>query len=151
MDAARIHIMASIAMLLGGAIANAVAFTGSNYLFSKLRDSGVEDERRRHDAAIEQLQAAQAAWAKKRTQRLDFIHEQLRREGHAVQTFKDVNAAMQEYHIVTGKQLDPLSPEPQLSDFYTPSGGQQAREIKFIVLALAAAGVTGYYVEKSLK
>jgi hypothetical protein len=143
--------MASIAMLLGGAIANAVAFTRSSYLFSKLSGSDVEDERRRHNAAIEQLQAAQAAWAKKRTQRLDFIQEQLRREGHAVQTFKDVDEAVQEYYLVTGKRLDPLTEEPQLTDFYTPSGSQQAREIQFIVLALAAAGVTGYYIEKSLK
>jgi len=151
MDTLIYDIMASIAMLLGGAIANAVAFTGSNYLFSKLGDSDVEDERRRHDAAIEQLQAAQAAWAKKRTQRLDFINEELRREGHAAQTFKDADAAMKEYYILTGKQLDPLPKEPQLTDFYTPSASQQAREMKFIVLALAAAGVTGYYIEKSLK
>ena len=35
--------MASIAMLLGGGAAvNALAFSGSNYLFSKLRSSGVD-------------------------------------------------------------------------------------------------------------
>ena len=56
--------MASIAMLLGGAVANAMAFTGSNYLFSLFKNSGVEEERRRHDAAVEQLQAAQAAWVR---------------------------------------------------------------------------------------
>ena len=140
-------------MLLGGAIANAVAFTGSNYLFSLFKDSGVEEERRRHDAAIEKLQAAQAAWVKKRTQRLDFIQSELRRQGHAVKTFKDVDEAMQEYALVmpdASKRLDPLGPEPQLADFYQPSGDQQARELGFIVLALGAAGLTGYWIEKKI-
>lgn len=142
--------MATIAMMLGGALANALAFSGSNYLFSSLKSSDLEKERKRHDIAVEQLQAAQAAWAKKRTQRLDYLNEQLRRQGHAVQTFKDVNAAMQEYALVTGKQPEPLDPEPQLSDFYNPSSDQQAREFGFIVLALGAAGFVGYYIEKQI-
>ena len=41
--------MASIAMLLGGAAVNALAFSGSNYLFSMLRSSGIDEERKRHD------------------------------------------------------------------------------------------------------
>lgn len=140
-------------MMLGGAVANAVAFTGSNYLFSLFRDSGVEEERRRHDAAVEQLQAAQAAWAKRRTQRIDFIQGELRRQGHAVQSFQDVDEAMQEYAAVmpeASRRLDSLGPEPQLVDFYQPSGDQQARELGFIVLALAAAGLTGYWIEKRI-
>jgi hypothetical protein len=40
--------MASIAMLVGGALVNALAFSGSNYLFSMLRSSGVDEERKRH-------------------------------------------------------------------------------------------------------
>ena len=97
-------------MLVGGALVNALAFSGSNYLFTMLRSSGVDEERKRHDKAIEQLQAAQAAWSRKPTERLGFIIEELRRQGHAVQTFQDVNAAMREY---------PLGPEPQLADFIT--------------------------------
>ena len=38
--------MASIGFLIGGALVNALAFTGSNYLFSSLsRESIDEDER----------------------------------------------------------------------------------------------------------
>ena len=69
--------MALIAMLLGGAAVNALAFSGSNYLFSMLRSSGVDEERKRHDKAVEQLQAAQAEWSKQRTERLDWINEDL--------------------------------------------------------------------------
>ena len=52
----------AVAMMVGGAIMNAFAFTGSNFLFSMLRDPGADEERKRHDQAIEQLQSAQAEW-----------------------------------------------------------------------------------------
>ena len=57
--------MASIAMLVGGALVNALAFSGSNFLFSMMRDPGAVEERKRHDKAVEQLQAAQSEWSRK--------------------------------------------------------------------------------------
>ena len=135
-------------MLVGGALVNALAFSGSNYLFTILRSSGVDEERKRHDKAVEQLQAAQASWSRKRTERLDFINEELRRQGHAVKKFRDVNAAMQEYAQVTGHNLDPMGPEPQLADFYSPSDGQKDCEIAFVVLGMAATGLVASHLAK---
>ena len=51
---------------------------------------------------------------------------------------------MKQYCYITGKQLDPLPPEPKLSDCYTPSPNQQDREIVFIVLGMAASGFVAY-------
>ena len=51
--------MVSVAMLTGGVLANALAFTGSSYLFHRLSKDSIDKERQRHDAAIEKLQAAQ--------------------------------------------------------------------------------------------
>ena len=50
--------MAAIGMMVGGAVVNAVAFTGGNYLFSLLGDKSAEAEKERkgHDLAIEELQ-----------------------------------------------------------------------------------------------
>ena len=110
--------MASIAMLVAGAL----AFSGSNYLFSLIHRSGINEEHKRHDKAVEHLQAAQTEWSRKRTERLDWIKEELPRQNHTVQTFRDVDNAMLEYYRVTGKPLDPLGSEPFLSDFYTPAG-----------------------------
>ena len=56
-----------------------------------LRAPGADEERKRHDKAVEQLQAAQSKWSRKRAERLDFINEELRRQGHAVHTFRDVD------------------------------------------------------------
>ena len=140
--------MASVAMLVGGTLVNALAFSGSNYLFTILKSSGVDEERKRHNKAVEQLQAAEASWSRKRTERLDFINEELRRQDHAVKTFRDVDAAMQEYTQVTGHNLGPLGPEPQLSDFFHPSGGQRDREITFVILGMAATGFVAYRLAK---
>ena len=46
-------------MLIGGALGNALAFTGSSYLFHGPSADNIDAERKRHDAAIEKLQAAQ--------------------------------------------------------------------------------------------
>lgn len=136
--------MASIAMLLGGAVVNALAFSGSNYLFHRLESSGIDEERKRHDKAIEQLQAAQSEWSKQRTERLDWINAELRRQNHAISTFRNVDNAVREYAQATGHVLDPLGPEPQLSDFYTPSPAQKNRELVFIAIGMAATGLAAY-------
>ena len=53
-------------MLIGGALANALAFTGSSYLFHRLSADNIDAERKRHYAAIEALQKAQMEWTHKR-------------------------------------------------------------------------------------
>ena len=67
-------------MLIGGALANALAFTGSSSLFHRLSADNIDAERKRHDSAIEALQAAQIEWAHKWQQRIDFINNQLKLE-----------------------------------------------------------------------
>ena len=67
-------------MLIGGALANALAFNSSSYLFHRLSVDSIDKESARHDAAIEKLQAAQIEWAHKHQQRIDFINNQLRLE-----------------------------------------------------------------------
>ena len=54
----------------------------------------------------------------------------MQREKHAVDTFRDVDNAMQEY-------APTFETEPQLSDFYTPSENQQDYEIAFIIAGTA--------------
>ena len=80
--------MASVAMLIGGALANALAFTGSSYLFHRLSKESIDAKRKRHDAAIEALQAAQLEWTHKRQQQINFINNQLRLERKAETKFR---------------------------------------------------------------
>ena len=139
-------------MLIRGALANALAFTGSSYLFHRLSADNIDAERKRHNAAIEALQKAQIEWTHKRQQRIDFINNQLRLERKAETKFTELNKAMREYHEVfghevLGHELPPLPQEPVLSDFYTPSDEQHYRELGFIALSMIGIGGVLYYLE----
>ena len=132
-------------MMLGGALANALAFTGSSYLFSTLHKEDLANERKRHDLAVEQLTRAQVQWNRKRQERIDFINKQFRAERRAEAKFTELNDAMREYHNVFGKELNPLPPKPVLSDFYHPSENQHFREIAFITLSMVMIGGVWYF------
>ena len=80
--------MATIGFLIGGALANALAFTGSNYLFSSLTKESIEKERKRHDKAIEYLQRAKIEWARKRQERLDYVNNQIMKQRKAEKSLR---------------------------------------------------------------
>ena len=134
-------------MLIGGALANALAFTGSSYLFHRLSADNINAERKRHDSVVEALQAAQIEWAHNQQQRIDFINNQLRLERKTETKFTELNNAMREYHEVFGNELPPLPREPVLSDYYTPTDEQHYRELGFIVLSKIGTGGVLYYFE----
>ena len=132
--------MGSVISIIGSAI----AFSGTNYAFSKLSDHGA-GERERHDKSIEKLQKDRDSWFKERQQRLDFINERLQKERHAERTFKDVDAGMHEYYLATQHKLKPLRKYPVSSDYYHPSEKQKNGEIAIILGGLA---ITGFVVYK---
>ena len=80
------------------------------------------------------MQRAQIEWAKKRQERLDYINSEIAKERKAEKRFMDLNSAMQQYFLVTGRQLEPLPPKPVLSDFYVPSEDHHSCELTFITL-----------------
>ena len=134
-------------MVIRGALANALAFTGSSYLFHRLSKESIDAKRKRHDLAIEKLQKAQIEWVHKWQQRIDFINNQLRLERKAETKFTELNEAMREYHEVFGHELPPLPREPVLSDFYSPSDEQHHRELGFIALSMIGIRGVLYYLE----
>ena len=58
------------------------------------------------------------------------------KECKAEKRFTDLDSAMQQYFIVTGRQLEPLPPKPVLSDFYVPSENHHNRELMFIMFII---------------
>ena len=58
--------MITVALIIGGALANALASSESNFLLSTLSTKSIDKERKRHDKAMEDMQRAQIEWAKKR-------------------------------------------------------------------------------------
>ena len=74
--------MVSLLFTVGGTVVNALAFSGINFVFSRLTDHG-EEERERHDLALENLQRARDKWNEDRMKRLDFINKRLREKNEA--------------------------------------------------------------------
>ena len=66
----------------------------------------------------------------------------------AEKRFMDLNSTMQQYFIVTGRQLEPLPPKPVLSDFYVPSEDRHNRELAFITLSMVGIGAFLWYSNK---
>ena len=124
--------MASVVMVVGGAVVNALAFSGSNYLFSKLN---TDEERKRHNKALEDLAKARDNYEKKRLALIDYTNTKLMESRKANQNFVDSNNAMKLYFEAT------LGPPPKLSDFYEPSETQKTSELLFI-----AVGMIGVYL-----
>ena len=73
---------------------------------------------------------------------------QIMKEHKAEKRFIDLNSAMQQYFIVTGRQLEPLPPKPVLSDFYVPSEDHHNHELAFISISMIRIGVFLCYSDK---
>ena len=58
--------MASIAIMLGGAVLNASTFIGGSYLAKYLSGTKTDQERRRHDKALERYQRDYAKYQENR-------------------------------------------------------------------------------------
>ena len=64
--------MASLLFTIGGVVVSVLAFSGTNFVFSRLTDHG-EEERKRHDLVEEELQKTGDEWNRDRMKHLDFI------------------------------------------------------------------------------
>ena len=104
---------------------NALAFSGTNFVFSRLTDHGAE-ECNIHDLALKKHPRVRDEWNKDRMKRLDFINKRPREKNEVRTYINNVGKAMLEYYRVFAKQIKPLPPESQLSDFYQPSEIQKS-------------------------
>lgn len=89
--------MASIAIMVGGALLNAAAFNGGNYLARSLSGDGkaAQEEKVGHDKALEAYQAAYAKHTRDRTKRLDWIAINAQIKEQAKQIFPNTTYAVQ--------------------------------------------------------
>ena len=71
------------------------------------------------------LKSFRDKWSEDRMKWLDFINKRLREKNEARAYINNVDEAMLEYYRVFAKQIKPLPPKPQLSDFYHPPEGQK--------------------------
>ena len=94
--------MVSALFTIGGAVVNALAFSGTNFVFSRLTDHGAE-ERKRHDLELQKLQRARHQWNRDLMKRVDLINKRLRERNEARAYIKNIDEAMLEYYHVFAK------------------------------------------------
>ena len=138
--------MASIAIIVGGAILNAATFIGGNYLANALSgDSGQAalNEKIRHDKALEKYQADYAQYQKDRTELLDWIAEKDREKDKAIHDFQDTDQALALYNQTHRAEVA-LPKEPEFSDYYKPSPQQENGELLFIGASTLALGYAAF-------
>lgn len=139
--------MATVAVMVGAAIVNAVAFTAGNALYDKYGRGDGSEERLRHDKAIEDQQKAAAEWNQKRVETLDWINDKMRQKSDARNVFEDVDQALDFYNETHPDGKINLPPRPQFSDFYEPSIEQNYYQL---FVATVGGGLIGYIAFKFL-
>ena len=139
--------MASIAIMALGAVLNAAAFTGGNYLAKYLSGDNSKaalDEKVRHDKALEDYQAAYAKYQKDHTKLLDWIATNDRLKDQEKQNFSSTDRALVLYNKVHRDRRITLPKEPVFSDFYKPSEQQKQGELLFIGASTLAIGYAAF-------
>ena len=132
--------MAGIAMLIGGAVVNGLAFTGSGYLFKMLDKNGYETEMKRHNLAQEKLQNASIQWEEQRKATIDFVNLQLKKEHEATFDFNNVDSALIMYNHVYPHNKVEISNPPKLTDYYVPSEERKNYEYLWIISGMIGIG-----------
>ena len=111
--------MASIAIMVGGAVLNAAAFIGGNYLARALGggDKAALEEKERHDRALEAYQAAYAKYTRDRTKLLDWIETNAEIKAQAKQNFTNTDYAFKLYNQAhpDEQMIPPKSPSSLIS------------------------------------
>lgn len=149
--------MASAIAMLGGAVVNALAFSGSNFLFGKLRENRSLEEAERHNKQMEEYTKQQEEYNRKRAANMDWLNHRLREQQSSAETFTDVNYALQQYQeLMSQNEKIPynlqqemhnsdmpypdLSSPPQLPEF------KKTEELVFVGVGTAIVCATVYWM-----
>ena len=132
--------------MLGGAILNAAAFTGGNFLmqtFGGNDPKAAQEEQKRHDRALEKYQSDYNQYEKERTKLLDWIELQNREKSKALYDFRNTDSALAIYNRAHQTKIT-IPKEPQFSDYYKPSPQQKNGELLFIGASTLALGYAAF-------
>ena len=115
--------MASFAMMIGGAIFNATAFVGGNYLAKYLSGNKTDTEKIRHDKALEKYQRDYAEYQEKRQKLMDW---KMKKKDEKYQASKNISTTNEQFELYEQMQ------EPKFSDYYRPSNNQKMGEMVYV-------------------
>ena len=127
--------MASIAIMIGGAILNATTFVGGSYLAKYLSGGNSDAERKRHDLALEKYEKDYQVWQKSRQRVMDWYSQRRDKENIAARDLSNTDEALKLYNRVHEAVDQPqitLGKEPDFNNYYKPSDSQKTGEIMYV-------------------
>jgi len=138
--------MASIAIMVGGAVLNATTFIRGNYLARALGggNKAALKEKKRHYKALEAYQAAYAKYTRNRTHLLDWITTNVQIKAEAKQNFTNTDYAFKLYNQAHPDERMIPPKEPKFSDFYQPSKQQKNGELMFVGAGALTLGYAAF-------
>ena len=139
--------MASIAIMIGGAVLNAAALTGGNYLAKYIagdRGQAALAEKTRYDKELEAYQAAMEKYTRERTQLLDWIKANREIKNQVKQNFTKTDYAFKLYNQAHPDYKLTQPKEPKFSDMYQLSELQKQGELLFVGGGTLALGYSAF-------
>ena len=124
--------MASIAIMIGGAVLNATTFVGGSYLAKYMSGSNVDAEKKRHDLALEKYERDYQVWQKSRQRVLDWYSQRRDQQDIAAHDMGNTDEALKLYNRVHDAVNQPqisLGKEPEFGDYYKPSSSQKLERL----------------------
>ena len=123
--------MATVAMMLGGAVLNATTFIGGSFLAKYFSGDDLLAEKKRHDIALEKYQKDYAKYQESREKLLDWQEQNRENNAIASQNFEDTDEALELYNRTHPDENLNLT-EPVFSDYYRPSKNQNTYEMIYV-------------------
>ena len=133
----------AVVAVVATAVVNAVAFSGSNYIFSHFdKNSAAEDARKRQEA-IDKYNRARDAYNENLRLKNEFLANRRQQEADSEKTFHDVASDLIEYYRISGLDDEYFDNKPKLE--YKPSEVQAELELGFQLVGTICA-VIGVYM-----
>ena len=116
--------MASIAIMLGGAVLNATTLIGGSYLAKYLSGGDTDQERVRHDKALEKYPKDYSKYEENRQRLLDWVDANRHNDAIASQNLSKTDEALKLYNRTHPDENLEVN-EPFFPDYYRLSNNQK--------------------------
>ena len=117
--------------MLGGAVLNATTFIGGSYLAKYLSGGNTDQERVRHDKALEKYQKDSSKYEENRQRLLGWVDANRHNDAIASQNLSNTDEALKLYNRAHPDDNLEVN-DPIFPDYYQPSNDQKIVEILYV-------------------
>ena len=127
----------AVVAVVATAVVNAVAFSGSNYIFSHFDKTTASDDARKRQEAIDKYNRERDAYNENLRLRNEFLNSRKQQEADSEKTFSDVTSDLIEYYKISGLSDEYFDNKPKFD--YKPSDLELGFQLVGTVCAVIGA------------